>query len=95
MNVQIQSVKFDADKRLIEFVESKISKLDRVAERATNLDVIMKLDKDPDKGNKVVTMTMQIPGGDLIAEHKAKTFEEAVDECISALKRQLEKAKAK
>ena len=33
MNVQIQSVKFDADKRLVEFVENKMDKLDRFAER--------------------------------------------------------------
>lgn len=35
MNVQIQSVKFDADKRLIEFIQKKMDRLDRVAERAS------------------------------------------------------------
>ena len=45
MNVQIQSVKFDADKKLIEFVENKMSKLERFADRATGAEVILKLDK--------------------------------------------------
>ena len=49
MNVQIQSVKFDADKKLIEFVENKMSKLERFADRATGAEVILKLDKDFEK----------------------------------------------
>ena len=53
MNVQIQAVKFDADRKLIEFVEAKMAKLDRFIERATGADVILKLDKDNEKGNKV------------------------------------------
>ncbi len=95
MKVNIQSVKFDADKRLIEFVENKMDKLDRFAERATGADVILKLDKDHEKGNKVATITIHIPGDDLVAEDRAKSFEEAVDNAIDALKRQIEKAKAK
>lgn len=95
MNVKIQSVKFDADKKLIEFVEVKMMKLDRFAERNTGADVIMKLDKDRDNGNKVAIITLHMPGEDLIAEHRAKSFEESVDEAIDALKRQLEKFKSR
>jgi len=95
MKVNIQSVRFDADRRLIEFVEAKMDRLDRFAERATGADVILKLDKDHEKGNKVATVTLRMPGGDLVADDQAKSFEEAVDNAIDALKRQLEKAKAK
>ena len=95
MNVQIQSVKFDADSKLIEFVEHKLNKLDRFAERATGADVILKLDKDFEKGNKVANVTIHVPGEELVAECRAKTFEEAIDETIEALKRQIEKFKEK
>ncbi len=95
MNVQIQSVKFDADKKLIDFVEAKMAKLDRFADNSTGADVILKLDKDNEKGNKVATITLRIPGDDLVAERQAKSFEEAVDEAIDALKKQIEKAKDK
>ncbi|MEG1611783.1 MAG: ribosome-associated translation inhibitor RaiA [Alistipes sp.] len=95
MNVKIQSVKFDADKRLVDFVEAKMSKLDRFAERSTGADVTMKLDKDLEKGNKVATITLHMPGEDLVAEHRSKAFEESVDEAIDAIKRQLEKFKTK
>ena len=80
MNVQIQSVKFDADKKLVEFVNAKMTKLDRF---------------DHDKGNKIATITLHMPGEDLVACHQSKAFEESVDEAIDALKRQLEKFKGK
>lgn len=95
MNVQIQSVKFDADKRLIDFVENKMSKLDRFSERIVSSDVIMKVDKDHEKGNKVVTITIMLPGEELVAESRGRSFEEAVDESIAALKKQIQKYKEK
>lgn len=93
--MQIQSVKFDADVRLVEFVNAKMAKLDRFAERSTGAEVILKLDKDHEKGNKIATITLRMPGEDLVATHQAKTFEEAVDQAIDALKPQLEKSKSK
>lgn len=95
MNVQIQSVKFDADRKLVDFVNAKMAKLDRFAERSTGAEVILKLDKDHEKGNKIATITLRMPGEDLVASHQAKTFEEAVDEAIDALKRQLDRFKGK
>lgn len=95
MNVQIQSVKFDADKKLVEFVNAKMAKLDRFAERSTGAEVILKLDKDHEKGNKIATITLHMPGEDLVACGQAKSFEEAVDKTIDALKRQLDKFKSK
>ena len=95
MNVQIQSVKFDADKRLVEFVNAKMAKLDRFADRSTGADVILKLDKDHEKGNKIATIALRMPGEDLVATHQARSFEEAVDEAIDALKHQLDKFKTK
>ncbi len=93
MNVQIQSVKFDADQKLIDFVETKISKLDRFVERATGADVILRLDKDHDRGNKVAIIKLEVPGDDLVAEFRSKSFEESVDGAIEAIKKQIEKHK--
>ncbi len=95
MNVQIQSVKFDADSRLVEFVESKMSKLDKFSEKIVSSDVILKVDKDHEKGNKVATVTLSMPGEDLVAEGRARSFEESVDEAIEILKRQIVKKKEK
>lgn len=91
MDVKIQSVKFDAGQQLLEFVEKKMSRLDRFAENSTGVDVILRLDKDSEKGNKVATVTLHVPGNDIIAEQRARTFEEAVDMALDAVKRQIEK----
>ncbi len=93
MNLQIQSVKFDADKKLIDFVEAKMTKLERFADRSTGAEVILKLDKDSEKGNKVTSINLHMPGGDMFAERRAKSFEEAFDDTISAIRKQLETAK--
>lgn len=95
MNVQIQSVKFDADRKLIDFIENKMTKLERFADRTTGAEVVLKLDKDLEKGNKVAILTLHMPGEDLVAEQRARSFEEAIDEAIDALKRQVEKFKEK
>ena len=95
MNVQIQSVKFYAGKQLIEFIEKKLAKLDRFAENAMGADVILKLDKDNERGNKIAVVTLHIPGGDLRVEEQARTFEEAIDNSLDVMKRQIEKAKGR
>lgn len=93
MNVQIQSVKFDADKKLIEFVEAKISKLERFVESCVGAEIILKVDKDHERGNKVATIRLEVPGDDLVAEQRGKTFEEAVDSAIEAIKKQIDRHK--
>ena len=67
--------------------------MDRFVERTTGADVILKLDKDPDRGNKVAVIRIEVPGNDLVAEHRSSSFEESVDAAIDALKKQIEKHK--
>ena len=95
MNVKIQSVKFDADKKLLDFTQGKMNKLDRFTEETTSAEVFLKLDKDSERGNKVATIRLLVPGGELVAERRGKAFEEAVDEAVEALKVQIKKHKAK
>lgn len=93
MDVKIQSLKFDADRKLIEFVETKIGKLARFTDKIISSEVILRLDKDNDHGNKVAVIRVVVPGEDLLAEHRSKTFEESVDTAIDALKKQIDKYK--
>ena len=96
MNVQIQSVKFDAGQQLLDFIQKKMERLDRfVDDRAGDVEVTLRLDPDSEKGNKVVIVQLHVPGGDIRVEERAFTFEEAVDNSMDIIKRQLEKAKAK
>ena len=95
MKVNIQSVKFDASKQLIEFVEKKMSRLERFESASTGVDVVLKLDKDSEKGNKVALVTLHVPGNDILTEQRAHTFEVAVDLALDVVKRQIEKRRDK
>ena len=95
MKVNIQSVKFDADQSLIDFIEAKVEKLSRFFDKISNVSVILKLSKDEEVGNKVVVVTLEVPGDTLVSEKQSKNFEESFDECIDALKKQLEKYKSR
>ncbi|WP_294598726.1 HPF/RaiA family ribosome-associated protein [uncultured Rikenella sp.] len=95
MNIQIQSVKFDADQKLIDFVQHKVGKLDRKVDNTTGAEVTLKLDKDDTAGNKVVMLRLAVPGHELVAERRSKSFEESVDLCVDAIKRQIERYKEK
>jgi ribosomal subunit interface protein len=93
MNIQIQSVKFDADQKLLDFVQHKVGKLDRMIDNSTGAEVTLKLDKDDEAGNKVVVLKLFVPGNELVAERRSRTFEESVDLCVDAVKRQVERYK--
>jgi putative sigma-54 modulation protein len=95
MNIKIQSVKFDADVKLLNFIENKINKLEQYYNNIIGAEVILKLDKSGASDNKVADIKILIPGNDLFAKRQSKTFEEAVDSASEALKKQLVKVKEK
>jgi putative sigma-54 modulation protein len=94
MNLNVQSIKFDADKKLIEFIEKKVSKLEKFFEGIVGANVYLRLNSQPIE-NKKVEIRLKVPGNDIFAERESKSFEEATDLCIDALKSQLTKAKEK
>lgn len=95
MDIRIQSVKFDADRKLVAFVEEKVGKLNRYEEDILSADVALKLDKNNELGNKVAVIKLDVAGDTLVAERQCKSFEEAVDQVVDALRKQLAKYKEK
>lgn len=91
MKTQIQSLHFTADVKLLDFINAKLDKLEKFDEQITSGDVIMRLDKDNDDGNKVVVVKLSTKGDELVAERRARSFEEAVDGCVDAIKKQIER----
>src|SRR5665647_3932533 len=78
MNIQIHSLKFDADKKLLDFVTQKVNKLSLVTDDIVSAEIILKLEKDEDRENKVTEIRVEYPKGPLFARKQSKTFEEAV-----------------
>ena len=95
MNIKIHSLHFDADKKLIDFVTQKVEKLSLFADDIVVADVSLKLDNDQEKENKISEIKVEMPGGSLFAKKQCKTFEEATDEAVDALKKQITKYKDK
>lgn len=95
MEIKINSVGFSASSQLEEFIQKKISKLDKYHEGIINAEVTLKLEKDDNLENKVAEVTVAVKGQDVFAKKNAKKFEEAIDELYDVLKRQLVKIKEK
>jgi putative sigma-54 modulation protein len=95
MNIQIHSVRFDADKKLIDFVHHKLDKLTQYGEDIVNAEVYLRLDKDQEKENKISEIKLDLSGKPLFAKKQSKTFEEATDDAIDALKVQITRHKQK
>jgi putative sigma-54 modulation protein len=95
MNIRIKAVKFDADSKLEDFIQKKVSKLGRFFDDIITAEVFLKLENTPDLGNKVVEVKLDVPGSDLFARKQTKSFEESTDEVVDALKQQILKHKEK
>lgn len=95
MNIKIQSLRFDADKKLIDFVNQKVEKLSLFADDIVAAEVSLKLDNDQEGENKISEIKVEMPGGSLFAKKQCKSFEEATDEAVDALKKQITKYKDK
>jgi putative sigma-54 modulation protein len=95
MNVQIQSIHFDADKKLLSFIQEKVDKLNHFHDGIIEGTVFLKLEKADSAENKVAEIKLHVSGQDLFAKRNCHTFEEAVDTSIEALTKQLKKHKEK
>jgi len=93
MEINIKSLKFDADQKLIAFVEKKVSKIARFDDQATSADVVLSLLQEPE--NKNVKIQINVPGQALLIEKNGKTFEDAVDAAVDAMKEKVVRAKEK
>ena len=95
MNIKIQSIKFDADKKLTDFIEKKVSKLERYFDNIVDAEVFLRLENSQELDNKMAEIRLKVPGSELFAQRQSKTFEEAVDDSIDELKIQIQKHKDK
>jgi putative sigma-54 modulation protein len=95
MKIRIQSLHFDADVKLLQFIQEKVDKLLHFYDHIIGGEVVLKLDKADDMKNKIVQIVIQIPGNDLLAREQCRTFEEATDLCVDTLSRQIKRYKEK
>ena len=96
MEVKINSVHFNADQKLVDFVNKKVAKLDTFFDGIIKADVTLKVAKPETANNKVAELKLSTPAMDnLFAKKQADSFEEATDLAIDAVKKQIDKYKEK
>lgn len=93
MDIRIQSLKFDADQKLIDFIEKKLTKLPRYYDEIQRVEVVLSI--LPDHENKNVKIKVDMPGNDLVVERHSTKFEDALVDCADVLKDILVKYKEK
>lgn len=94
MNVRIKAVNFDMADRLNEFIDKKAARIQRRYPDITDFDVTLKVVKPETALNKEVTLKTAVPGmPSMVADKTANSFEEALDACIEAIERRLERSK--
>jgi putative sigma-54 modulation protein len=95
MKLQMHSIHFDADRKLIDFIQRKADKLDTFYDQIIDGEVFMRLDNNERNENKIVEIKMNVPGKQFFAKNQADSFEAATDEAVEGLRRQIKKYKEK
>lgn len=95
MKLKVQSIHFDADKKLLNFIDERTDKLGHFYDEIIDGEIFLRLDKSADTENKITEIKLNIPGKVLFAKEQRKTFEEAIDLAVEAIKKQLTKHKEK
>lgn len=97
MRLQMHAIHFDADPKLLAFIQKKLEKLETFYDRITSGEVFLRLDKSENSKikNKILEVKINVPNAELFVKENATSFEEATDSAVEALKIQLKKYKAK
>lgn len=95
MQIQVHSIHFDADQKLVDFINEKISKLSTFHDHIISSEVFLRLEKSDVNENKIAEIKLAVPGKDLFAKRQCRTFEEATDDAVEALRRQIKKQREK
>jgi len=95
MDFKVNTVHFSADEKLVEYIKDKVKKLEVIYDNIIASEVYLRIDKNESKENKIAEVKILLPGNELFAKKQCKSFEEAADLAVAALKKQVEKHKNK
>ncbi|MBN8566579.1 ribosome-associated translation inhibitor RaiA [Flavobacterium filum] len=95
MKVNVNAVNFNVDRKLIDFIQIRLDKLEKYYDKVVVADVYLKVESTSEKENKIVEIKMHVPGDDFMVKKQCKSFEEAVDSSAESLERLLLKRKEK
>ncbi len=91
----MQAVNFNANPKLLNFVQERMDKLETYFDKVIKSDVFLKVENTTGKENKVFEARVSVPGDSFVVKKQCKSFEEGADSAIASLERQLKKRKEK
>lgn len=96
MNVNIQTVRFNADLKLVEYVNKKLEKINTFHDRIIKVDVFLKLDNVVHAiKDKIAEIRVQVPRHQFFVKATSKSFEESFDSALDSLVNQIKRQKDK
>lgn len=95
MKVNVHAVNFTVDRKLVDFVQERVTKLEKFYDKIVSTDVFLKVEKTSEKENKIAEVKIHVPGDDFMVKKQCKTFEEAIEISAESLERLLVKRKEK
>ncbi|MFT3793864.1 ribosome hibernation-promoting factor, HPF/YfiA family [Flavobacterium sp.] len=95
MKVNVHAVNFTVDRKLVDFIQGRMDKLEKYYDKIVSSEVFLKVDNTSEKENKIVEIKIHVPGDDFLVKKQCKSFEEAVDQCAESAERLLMKRKEK
>ncbi|MGC4040251.1 MAG: ribosome-associated translation inhibitor RaiA [Flavobacterium sp.] len=95
MKVNVHAVNFTVDRKLVDFINERLAKLEKFYDKVVSSDVFLKVEKTSEKENKVVEVKIHVPGDDFMVKKQCKSFEEAIEVSAESLERLLIKRKEK
>ncbi|WP_298717436.1 MULTISPECIES: HPF/RaiA family ribosome-associated protein [Chitinophaga] len=96
MNVQIQTVRFDADAKLIDHVNKRIQKLSTFYDKIVQVEIFLKLDQLAHQvKDKIAEIRVNVPRHSFFVKHESKSFEESFDLAFDSLVNQIKRKKEK
>ncbi len=95
MKLQMHSIRFDADQKLLDFIQKKVDKLETFYDRFIDGEIFLRIDKTDTNENKIVEVKLNVPGSQLFAKGQGTSFEAAADMAVEAIRRQIFKLKDK
>jgi len=95
MKVHAQSVNFNADGKLMDFIQTRLDKMETFYDKVISSNVYLKVENTSAKENKIVEIKLNVPKDNFVVKKQCKTFEEAIDSACNSLERKLIKRKQK
>jgi len=93
MEIKIQSIHFDADQKLLDYIQQKISKISTFYDRIIRTEVTLRLEPTGQIQDKIVECKVSVPGDTFFVKETDKSFEAAVDKTSDVMGRQIRKYK--